>query len=66
MSDRAKEFMSRIWDARNNGADTETKLVASILSLSSEYVKNYTAQNDLILLDKVDLLDLSKEVESIT
>ena len=39
MSDRAKEFMSFVWDQRNNqGADTEEKLTAAILSLAAEYV----------------------------
>ena len=61
---RAKEFMSAIWDQRNNqGADTEEKLVAAILSLAAEYVRSYTAQNDLIVLDKNDLLQLSEELK---
>jgi hypothetical protein len=63
MSDRAKEFMSFVWDQRNNqGADTEEKLVAAILSIAAEYVKSYTAQNDLIVLDKNDLLQLAQEI----
>ena len=63
MSDRAKEFMSFVWDQRNNqGADTEEKLTAAILSLAAEYVKSYTAQNDLIVLDKNDLLQLAEEL----
>lgn len=64
MSDRAKEFMSLVWDQRNNqGADTEEKLVAAILSLASNYVVSYTAQNDLIVLDKNDLLQLAEELK---
>ncbi len=61
---RAQEFMSAIWDQRNNqGADTEEKLVASILSLASNYVVSYTAQNDLIVLDKNDMLQLAEELK---
>jgi hypothetical protein len=63
MTDRAKEFMSFVWDQRNNqGADTEEKLVAAILSLAAEYVRFYTAQNDLIVLDKTDMLQLAEEL----
>lgn len=63
MSDRANEFMSLIRDQRyNQGADTEEKLVAAILSLTAEYVRSYTAQNDLIVLDKNDLLQLANEL----
>jgi hypothetical protein len=64
---RAKEFMSAVWEQRNNqGADTEEKLVAAILSLASNYVTSYTAQNDLIVLDKQDLLQLAEEIKSET
>lgn len=66
MTDRAQEFMSRVWEARNNGADTETKLVSAILSLAGDYVKNYTAQNDLIVLDKQDLIELSNEISNLS
>jgi NTP pyrophosphatase (non-canonical NTP hydrolase) len=65
VTDRAKEFMKRIWDARDNGADTEEKLVSAILSLTGEYVMAYTAQNDLIVLDKNDLNQLSNEVANL-
>jgi hypothetical protein len=64
MSDRAKEFMKAVWEQRNNqGADTEEKLVAAILSLVIEYVASYTSQNDLVVLDKNDLLQLSEELK---
>ena len=64
---RAKEFMSSVWEQRNNqGADTEEKLVAAILSLASNYVTSYTAQNDLIVLDKNDLLQLAEEIKNET
>ena len=64
---RAKEFMSSVWEQRNNqGADTEEKLVAAILSLASNYVTSYTAQNDMIVLDKNDLLQLAEEIKNET
>lgn len=60
---RAKDFMNKIWDARNAGADTEEKLVAAILHLVAENTKSYTAQNDILVLDKNDLLQLAEELE---
>lgn len=62
MSDRAQEFMNAVWQRRNEGADTEEKLVAAILSLAAETVKYYNAQNDMIVLDKIDLLQLAEEL----
>lgn len=62
---RAEEFMQRVWDARNNGADTEEKLVSEIVSLASSYIKNYTAQNDLIVLDRNDMMELAKEIREL-
>jgi hypothetical protein len=64
MTDRAKEFMSKVWDCRNNqGADTEEKLVAAILRITAENTKSYTAQNDMIVLDKNDILELAQELD---
>lgn len=64
---RAKEFMSFVWDQRNNqGADTEEKLVASILAFAAEYVRFYTAQDNRIVLDKQDLLQLAEEIRNET
>jgi hypothetical protein len=55
--------MKAVWDCRNNqGADTEEKLVAAILRTAAESVRFYTAQNDLIVLDKNDLLQLAEEL----
>jgi len=65
MSDRAKEFMNRVWQKRNDGADTEEKLVSAILSLAGEYVKFYNAQNEMIVLDKNDLINLSDEINNL-
>ena len=56
--------MEYIWQARNNGgADTENKLVAAIMRIVYENVVGYNAQNDLIVLDRNDLLNLASEIE---
>lgn len=63
MTERAQAFMNAVWDARNNqGADTEEKLVSAILKLAAENIKYYNAQNDMIVLDKNDLLQLAEEL----
>jgi hypothetical protein len=63
MTERSQNFMQRIWELRNDGADTEEKLVAAILHLVAENTKSYTTQNDLIVLDKFDILELAEELE---
>lgn len=65
MTERASEFMKKVWDARENGADTEEKLVAHILRCAGETIRYYTAQNNLIVLDKNDLIELANEVEKL-
>ena len=66
MTERAQQVMNMIWDARNNGgADTENKLTAAILRIVSENVVCYNAQNDLLVLDRNDLLNLANEVEAL-
>ena len=66
MTERAQQVMEYIWQARNNGgADTENKLVAAIMRIVSENVVGYNAQNDLIVLDRNDLLSLADEIESL-
>ena len=62
--ERAQKVMDSIWNARNNGgADTENKLTAAILRIVAENVIGYNAQNDLIVLDRNDLLNLASEIE---
>ena len=63
MNERAKNLMDAIWAARNSGADTEEKLIAATLRITAENVQFYTAQNDLIVLDKNDMLQLAQELE---
>jgi hypothetical protein len=66
MTERAQQVMEYIWQSRNNGgADTENKLVAAIMRIVSENVVNYSAQNELIVLDRNDMLNLADEVESL-
>jgi hypothetical protein len=65
MTERAQNVMNAIWESRNQGIDTENRLTASILRIVSENVTHYNAQNDLIVLDKNDLLSLATEIESL-
>lgn len=62
MSERSRNLMAKIWDERNSGADTEEKLVSAILKLIADEVKFYNAQNNLVVLDKNDLLNLANEL----
>ena len=63
MTERSQNFMQRIWELRNAGADTEEKLVAAILKVVAENTKSYTAQNNLVVLDKDAILELAEELE---
>ena len=63
MTERSQNFMSKIWELRNAGADTEEKLVAAILKVVAENTKSYTAQDNLIVLDKNDILELAEELK---
>jgi hypothetical protein len=62
MTDRSQAFMSAVWEQRNNGADTEEKLVAAILKTAAENVRSYNAQNGIVVLDQNDLLQLAEEL----
>lgn len=62
MTERAQEFMNQIWQHRNNGADTEEKLVAAILFIAAENIQFYNAQDGRIVLDKNDMLQLAEEL----
>ena len=66
MTERASNFLAQVWEKRNNGADTEALLVAAILELAAETTKYYTAQNNLQVLDKQDLLNLINELREIS
>jgi hypothetical protein len=62
MTDRAQEFMNKIWEARNSDADTEEKLVAAIVNLAAENIQFFQAQDGRIVLDKNDMLQLAEEL----
>ena len=64
MTERSQEFINAVWEHRNNGANTEEKLVAAILFTAAENIRSYTAQNDLIVLDKNDLISLAEELNA--
>lgn len=66
MIDRAQQLMNAVWDVRNTGgADTENKLTAAILRLAADSIMHYNAQNNILVLDKNDLLNLSNELEQL-
>jgi len=67
LTDRAQKLMDAIWQERNTWADTEQKLVAAVIRKTMEHVKTMTAQklNNLTVLDKGDMMTLSKEVENL-
>jgi hypothetical protein len=67
MTDRAQKLMDSIWQERNTWADSEQKLVAAIIRKTMEHVKTMTAQklNNLTVLDKGDMMSLSKEIENL-
>jgi hypothetical protein len=66
MTERAQNFMNSVWSIRNSDENmTEEQLLSSVLKLVAEQVTSYNAQNDLIVLDKSDLLQLAEELESL-
>jgi hypothetical protein len=67
MTDRAQKLMDSVWQERNTWADTEQKLVAATIRKAMEYVKTMTASkmNNLTVLDKGDMMTLSKEIENL-
>ena len=63
MTERSKNFMDSVWSIRNSNADiTEEQLLSAVLKLAAEQVTSYNAQNDMIVLDKNDLLQLAEEL----
>jgi hypothetical protein len=64
MSERAQNLMDQIWNIRGLNPDmTEKELVSSVLQLAVEHIQFYNAQNDMIVLDKNDLLQLAEELK---
>ena len=63
MTERAQNFMDSVWSIRNSNPDmTEEQLLSAVLKLAAEKVTSYNAQNDMVVLDKNDLLQLSEEL----
>ena len=63
MTERSKNFMNEIWNTRNSNPDmTEEQLLSAVLKLAAEKVTSYNAQNDMVVLDKNDLLQLAEEL----
>lgn len=67
MSERAQKLMDAIWHERETWADTEEKLVAAIIRKSIENSRTLVASkmNNLSVIDKSDMLSLSKEIENL-
>lgn len=66
MTERAQNFMNSVWNIRNSNPDmTEEQLLSAVLKLAAEKVTSYNAQNDMIVLDKNDLLQLSEELVNV-
>ena len=56
--------MDQIWNIRGLNPDmTEKELVSSVLQIAVEHIQFYNAQNDMIVLDKNDLLQLAEELK---
>ena len=65
MTERSKNFMDSVWSIRNSNPDmTEEQLLSAVLKLAAEKVTSYNAQNDMVVLDKSDLLQLAEELEN--
>ena len=60
MSERSEILMKQIWDVN---ASTEEELVSSVLKLAVEHIQFYNAQNDMVVLDRNDLLQLAEELK---
>jgi hypothetical protein len=64
MTERAQNLMDQIWNIRGLNPDmTEKELVSSVLQVAVEHIQSYNAQNDMIVLDKNDLLQLAEELK---
>ena len=66
MTERSQNFMDQIWSIRNSNPDmTEEQLLSAVLKLAAEQVTSYNAQNDMVVLDKNDLLQLAEELVNV-
>jgi len=67
MTTRAQTLMNEVWNERNTWANTENKLVAAIIRKMLSHAKTYKAStmNNMEVIDKNDLITLSKELEQL-
>jgi hypothetical protein len=66
MTERSQNFMNEVWSIRNsNDCMTEEQLLSAVLKLAAEQVTSYNAQNDMVVLDKNDLLQLAEELVNV-
>jgi hypothetical protein len=67
MTARAQTLMNEVWNERNTWANTEQKLVAAIIRKMLSHAKTYKAStmNNMEVIDKNDLITLSKELEQL-
>lgn len=67
MTQRAQTLLNEVWHERNTWANTEQKLVAAMIRKLLPHAKTYTASsmNNLEVIDKNDLIQLSKELEQL-
>ena len=64
MTERSQALMDQIWNIRYSNPDiTEKELVSSVLQLAVEHIQFYNAQNDMVVLDRNDLLQLAEELK---
>ena len=64
MTERSQALMDQIWNIRGLNPDmTEKELISSVLQIAVEHIQFYNAQNDMIVLDKNDLLQLAEELK---
>ena len=64
MTERAQNLMNQIWEARQNGADTEEKLVSAIIQATLQSVPSYSTQDGRTVFDSNDLLKLLEELKN--
>ena len=67
MTERAEKMMQDVWNERNTWADTEQKLVAAIIRKTIDHCRTLVASkaNNLTVIDKSDMMSLSKEIENL-
>ena len=67
MTTRAETLLTEVWNERNTWANTESKIIAAIIRKAISHAKTYKAStmNNMEVIDKMDLIALSKELEQL-